>query len=696
MKMPNKTMPLLAGLLALWPAPAFAAVAIVSLTPSHASPQPIGQSISWTATATNSNAGPLTFQFNITPPQGSLTMVKDFLPGTLKGGVWTAPSFVWVPTGLDGNYEIQVVAKDFISGQSASKTATYSVKPLVTGSTPVAQQTANPLVALFSAPSCAKGSTMRVAYQTASTVPIPSGTTNWAKCQPPATMTLEVAGLYPSTAYTMYAETDTGGKITKSATAGFTTGALPANIPFPTFTANPAGADTAYPITLHTFSPLGMGSLYPDVATDLDGNIIWYYFANGETHSDRLTRPLPGGGTLTLQDDTAWNPKVPGGQLQFLRQIDLAGNVVRETNMGVLQQELLALGSMDGGPCTAFSTPAPVDSACTGAFHHDAIRTLPNGYLAALIDIEKIFPVGTQGDTSGLPVDIIGDMIIVLNANWQVVWYWDAFDPSGGGQGYLQLPVTRTAPLGETCGVGSPGCPPVLLLSKGNIAPLAHDWLHANSLYYWPAPEDGNATGGDIVWSSRHQDLIFKIDYRDGAGTGDIVWTMGPPDNGLLPAGDFTFSNTWADPWPWFSHQHEVGIENGGTGPMTLMDNGNTRVSPAPLGLGGKCSPYDCDSRGMALTVDESAMTVTPVVSFDLGGYSEAMGSAQLLSDGNYFFENAIVFDLALESNFGYSLEIGPTPPTPQVGPASVLMDLAAPQHYRGWQMQSLYDPPTT
>jgi hypothetical protein len=98
----------------------------------------------------------------------------------------------------------------------------------------------------------------------------------------------------------------------------------------------------------------------------------------------------------------------------------------------------------------------------------------------------------------------------------------------------------------------------------------------------------------------------------------------------------------------------------------------------------------------MALTVDESAMTVTPVVSFDLGGYSEAMGSAQLLSDGNYFFENAIVFDLALESNFGYSLEIGPTPPTPQVGPASVLMDLAAPQHYRGWQMQSLYDPPTT
>ena len=76
---------------------------------------------------------------------------------------------------------------------------------------------------------------------------------------------------------------------------------------------------------------------------------------------------------------------------QFLRQIDLAGNIVRETNMGAIQQELLALKSSDGGPCTAIATPAPLGAACTGAFHHDAIQTLPNGYTAALIDVEKIF-----------------------------------------------------------------------------------------------------------------------------------------------------------------------------------------------------------------------------------------------------------------------------------------------------------------
>src|SRR5580658_10712226 len=190
MKMPNKTMPFLVGL--LWSAPALATVTIASLAPSPASPQPVGSTIAWTATATDSNTGPLTFQFNVTPPGGSLSMVQDFNVGTLSGGIWTAPSFVWVPTGVEGEYKIEVVAKDFVSGQSVSKTVAYTVKPLVTGSSPVVKETANPLVALFSAPSCAKGSTMRVAYQTASKVTIPSGTTNWVSCQPPSPMTFEV------------------------------------------------------------------------------------------------------------------------------------------------------------------------------------------------------------------------------------------------------------------------------------------------------------------------------------------------------------------------------------------------------------------------------------------------------------------------------------------------------------------------
>jgi arylsulfate sulfotransferase len=700
MKMPNKTLSFLIGLLALLSAPAFATVTIESLKPSHASPQPIGKTITLTATATDSGAGPVAFQYNITPPNGSLTMVKDFVPGTLSGGIWTGPSLVWVPTGIEGSYKIQVVAKDFISGQSASKAIAYVVNAVVTGSTPVIEKTSNPLVALFSAPSCAGGSYMRVAYQEQSGAK-PVSVTNWVGCHPPATMTFEVAGMYASTAYNMYAQTKTGSSITNGTTVAFTTSALPkAVFTFPTFTV-PVAAPTndPNPVVLHnfiTFATGGTTTVYPDVATDLSGKIIWYYSSKDATDSDVLTRPVAGGGTLTLQDDLAWDPTIT--QEQYLRQIDLAGNVVRETNMGAIQRELIALGSVDGGSCTGIAEPVLVGTACAGSFHHDAIQTLPNGYMAALLDIERIYPAGTQGDTSGKLVDIVGDMIIVLNANWQVVWYWDAFDPTSGGQanGYPQLPVTQTAPLGETCGINTSGCPPMFLLGGSNVAPLAHDWLHANSLYYWPAPQDGNSTGGDIVWSSRHQDRVYKIDYKDGAGTGDILWQMGPPDDGLLQASNFTFDNIYNDSWYWFSHQHCVGIQNGGTGPMTLFDNGDTRISNPPLGLGSECGKYDCDSRGMALTVDYTTMTVTPLVSFDLGAYSTAMGSADLLSNGNYFFVNPIVFVLAQDSTFAYSLEVDPSNPAPQVGPINEVLDLSGPQQYRGWQMPSLYNPPTT
>jgi hypothetical protein len=243
-------------------------------------------------------------------------------------------------------------------------------------------------------------------------------------------MTFEVAGMYPSTTYKMFAQVKTGSKITSAAAVDFTTGALPKTISFPRFTVRTAGTDTTYRLILHNFVTFQLGVGYPDTATDLAGNIIWYYLSNDVSGADLLTRPLPGGTFPTLQDDRAWDTHVVAQQ--FLRQIDLAGNIVCETNMGVIQQELLAKGAVDGGPCSAITNPV-VGSACAGAFHHDAIQTLPNGYTAALLDLEKIFPPGTQGDTSGKPVDIVGDMIVVLDNNWQVAWYWDAFDPAHGG-----------------------------------------------------------------------------------------------------------------------------------------------------------------------------------------------------------------------------------------------------------------------
>jgi arylsulfate sulfotransferase len=158
---------------------------------------------------------------------------------------------------------------------------------------------------------------------------------------------------------------------------------------------------------------------------------------------------------------------------------------------------------------TPVSSPVPVNAACLGSFHHEA-QLMPTGNYIVFADIEKIFPVGTQGDTSGLPVDILGDIYIVLNSDFQVIWAWEAFLHDGGG---TQLDITRTAILGETC--PGEGCLPIFLLGAG-IAPQAHDWMHSNSAYYWPQSED-------LVISNRDQDWVIKIDYKNGTGTSNVL-----------------------------------------------------------------------------------------------------------------------------------------------------------------------------
>jgi hypothetical protein len=94
----------------------------------------------------------------------------------------------------------------------------------------------------------------------------------------------------------------------------------------------------------------------------------------------------------------------------------------------------------------------------------------------------------------------------------------------------------------------------------------------------------------------------------------------------------------------------------------------------------------------MAVTFSESTMQVTPVLSVDLGYYSDANGSAQLLPDGNYFFLPSIVA-VTLNEISAFSMEVGPTPAT---GRADRILNLQGPEHYRAWQVPNLYSPPAT
>jgi hypothetical protein len=254
---------------------------------------------------------------------------------------------------------------------------------------------------------------------------------------------------------------------------------------------------------------------------------------------------------------------------QPLREIDLAGNTVMETNAGAINEQLIAAGAQ------------PVTS-----LHHEA-RRLADGKILLLGSVERIDAAVQNG------ADVIGDEIIILDPNLQVVWTWNAFD---------HLDVNRAAILGETCTNLAPGCPPI------HLAAIANDWLHSNAVDV--------GSDGSIILSLRHQDWVVKIDYANGEGTGAVLWRLGA-------GGDFTVNST--DPNPWFSHQHDAHWEFATTQYLSLFDNGNTRHAADPT----------AHSRGHLWSLDESTMTATSLLNFDLGVYSPALGSAQILWDGN-------------------------------------------------------------
>jgi arylsulfate sulfotransferase len=319
---------------------------------------------------------------------------------------------------------------------------------------------------------------------------------------------------------------------------------------------------------------------------DLDGNVVWYL---SPVSNSFLTRVLPGGrflvhadGANTVNDMKRW---------QVIREVDIAGNTIRETNIGRIAEQLESRGIKSD--CKKGS------QQCISGFHHDAIR-LPNGHTLTLAGLERMMPAGTQGAKEA--VDVLGDLILDLDENFQLVWSWNSFD---------HMDLKRASLGNEKCqgGPGSDGCTPVFL------APEANGWLHSNALFYAP--------GGDVLVSIPEQDWIIKVDYKDGKGTGKVLWRLGKD-------GDFTAKSD--DPYPWFSYQHDVGFDPA-TGLLVVFDDGHRRKEKFP----------NANNRGQAWKLDEAGHTATLVMNADLGVYAVAVGSAQPLSDGNYSWESGFI-----------------------------------------------------
>jgi arylsulfate sulfotransferase len=541
----------------------------VSLTPSASSPQLIGTRILWTALASDANPGQLQFRFEVRAPAETFHIIRDYYH---SGG------FAWTPLDREGDFDIRVTARNRATGETNTATTTMTVASRVTGGAPVVTPVSHPLVRLYSAPPCAAGSHMRIRFRTGAA---PVQYSPWKPCRAGISMNLLVAGLRPNSPYVVSHEIAQSGSISPGPDVSFGTAALPAGLPFPaTSMIDPPDATSCVgeSIVFQSNVAFTPGQTSMPVATDLAGRILWYYpdFAAQDQKGVAIFRPLRGGAMVMAVND----PATPLVQQQILREIDLAGNAIRETNVDRVSEQLTAMGR------------SPITS-----FHHEIIR-LPNGNLMALASTERLL---TDVQGPGM-VDIVSDALVELNQDLQVVWAWDAFD---------HLDVTRKATLNETCTSGQAGCPPVTKAS------VANDWLHSNSIHYTPA--DGN-----LILSVRHQDWVIKIEYLNGAGTGKLIWRLGKD-------GDFQISSS--DPYPWFSHQHDAEFDIPGVPLLTLFDNGNVRKAQFP----------GANSRGQVFWMDEPGRRVTPLINADLQSYSLALGAAERVCNGAYHFTSGVI-----------------------------------------------------
>ncbi len=296
-----------------------------------------------------------------------------------------------------------------------------------------------------------------------------------------------VAGMLPNTTYHMRASATLGdGQTTTDVDHTFASGALPTGIP------------ASFPVTLGTGTPQPgievMDPLFGSVptsiiTTDLKGNVIWAYNPKVVTYGGSKgpfiypVKLISNGDFLMFISPNSF----PAGNagINVMREIDLAGDTVRELSMATLNTEMASAGF-------------PITLAY---FSHDLLE-LPNGHFLIIANTQKAFTnlTGYPGTTN-----VMGDVVIDLDANWKPDWVWNEFD---------HFDVNRHP-----------------------WAAMFPDWTHSNSLAY-------SNVDGDFIISMRHQNWVVKVDFANGNGTGDVLWTLGEGGDYALKGG--------VDPTDWF------------------------------------------------------------------------------------------------------------------------------------------------
>jgi arylsulfate sulfotransferase len=286
-----------------------------------------------------------------------------------------------------------------------------------------------------------------------------------------------VAGMYGNTAYHMHAVVQlSNGTTLSDSDHVFNTGG-----PFRSSLVQVTSSGTPQPgiEMFDTITPQNPAQLF---ATDLQGKVLWTYHYSGSKYDVvQGAKLLPNGDFLVLISSLAFLPikitsSIPANTIDAIREIDLAGNTVRELSVKQLTQSLQGQGY----------------NFTLQGFHHD-ILPLPNGHivvLAAILVPYNNLP-GYPGTTS-----VLGDVLIDVDQNFNPTWVWSTFD---------HLDINRHPYLFP-------------------------DWTHGNALLY--SSDDHN-----LLFSMRHQNWIIKIDYDDGQGSGNVLWRLGPGGDFQLVGG---------------------------------------------------------------------------------------------------------------------------------------------------------------
>ena len=218
--------------------------------------------------------------------------------------------------------------------------------------------TQNPLVARYSLTGGCRGKAM-VEFGPNTSY---GRSTPWYSTQAPyGQAEILVAGMRAKSTYHMRSHLECGGSSWTGPDQTFTTGPLP-SIRFPNLQVtrpNPSLSSTESPgiELLDLVDATGTTGMIQALFTDRDANSIWYYDTGvKQGYFPGTFKVLPNGHLIF---------SIAKGAIfgNILREIDLAGNTIRELDIDALAQKMQAQGGFDFVP--------------TG-YHHD-ILVLPNG-----------------------------------------------------------------------------------------------------------------------------------------------------------------------------------------------------------------------------------------------------------------------------------------------------------------------------